>query len=432
MESGDDYKFIVHTTFNYVNLTSKALLTLKEIGPGAMVAAAFIGPGTITTASLAGMKYRYDLLWVVVVATMGTIFLQLMVSKLGALSSLGTGEAIRMKFKDSPWRLLMYVLVICAIFIGNAAYQAGNIIGAGQGLSGLLSTDTGNNSYIYYSIIGLLVFLLLNTGKYKIIEKFLVYMVVLMGVTFFFTAIMVRPDWFAVLKGIFLPKIPENSIFIILGLIGTTIVPYNLFLHANTIKNKWSPSYKSYQKSRLETILSVGGGGLITMFIVITVATIQPNQGAAMDQFRIADIMHQLSPIAGDIGKKLMSSGYFFAGFSSAITAPLAGAIAISEVMNWEQERYSSMRFKSLWFTVLVIGTSIAIFSWSPASVIVMAQFTNAIILPLMVIVIFRLLNDQNIMKQYTNTTKDNMVGILIILIAAVPIIKLIWTWIKI
>ena len=105
---------------------------LKNIGPGAMVAAAFIGPGTVTTATLAGAGYGYTSLWAIVFSIIATVILQEMSARLGVIGGMGVGEALRKKIRRKRVYIMASGLVISAILIGNAAYEAGNISGASQ------------------------------------------------------------------------------------------------------------------------------------------------------------------------------------------------------------------------------------------------------------------------------------------------------------
>lgn len=104
---------------------------LKNIGPGMLVAAAFIGPGTITTATIAGARFGYSLLWAVAFSTVATIILQLMTVRIGMIARLGVGEALRVKTQSNKaLKVIIFFLVVSAVFIGNSAYEAGNITGA--------------------------------------------------------------------------------------------------------------------------------------------------------------------------------------------------------------------------------------------------------------------------------------------------------------
>ena len=201
------------------------LKELKELGPGVLVAAAFIGPGTVTTATIAGAKTGYTLLWAVLFSVIATIFLQEMSVRLGVVAKLGVGEALRKKTQNSFWRIPVVVMVISAILIGNAAYEAGNITGAVLGFQ--VEEIAGINPLII--VVALLAFLLLFSGKYRVIEKAILGLVCLMGLVFLVTAFLLNPDWSQVLLGLFQPRFTEDHTLLVVGIIGTTVVPYNLF-----------------------------------------------------------------------------------------------------------------------------------------------------------------------------------------------------------
>ena len=125
---------------------SSLMERLKDIGPGALVAAAFIGPGTVTSCSTSGANYGYTLLWAMLLSVISVIIMQSMAARLGIVSGMGLGEALRTKFSGKTARILLAILVIAAVFIGNVAYETGNISGAVLGAQTAipaLNTSTG-------------------------------------------------------------------------------------------------------------------------------------------------------------------------------------------------------------------------------------------------------------------------------------------------
>ena len=166
-----------------------------------------------------------------------------MAARLGLVTQNGFGEAIRDVINIPILRGVAIILVIGAIVIGNAAYEGGNISGAVLGFEELFfNTSTNIAGYeIPYTpiIIGIIAFILLYTGIIKLIEWFLIILVLLMSLVFLTTAIVVQPDVIAVLKGMFVPTIKEGELLLVMGLVGTTVVPYNLFLHASIVKEKY-------------------------------------------------------------------------------------------------------------------------------------------------------------------------------------------------
>lgn len=379
-----------------------------------MVAAAFIGPGTVTTATLAGAGYGYTLLWAVLFSTLATILLQEMSARLGVAGQMGLGEAIRHKISAPAARFAAFGLVLAAILGGNTAYEAGNLTGAVLGFD---QWQIGIKLWRFNPlllVIGLVAFLLLLSGRSKMIERFLVLLVGTMSVVFFISALLLGPDWGAVLKGLFLPVIPDKALLMVVGLIGTTIVPYNLFLHASSASKRWQ-SPEELTAARWDTIISVAVGGLITMAIVITAAAALHGSGQSVDN--AGDLARQLQPLLGDWAKTFLSIGFLAAGLSSSITAPLAAAFATAGVLGWPADM-TTRRFRTIWMIVLLVGVAFALVGLKPISVILFAQVANGLLLPVIVGFLLWVMNDRELLGKYTNTTLLNMLGILVLLVA--------------
>src|SRR5690625_1538703 len=244
---------------------------LTSIGPGLLLVAAFVGPGTVTTASVAGATYGYALLWAVVFSVVGTIVLQEMSARLGVVTREGLGEASRTAFRHPVIKVIVVVLVISSVGIGSSAFQTGNLVGASLGLESL----TGIPVYVWAIAVGLGAAALLGTGAYKVLERVLMVLVGAMALVFLITAIMIRPSGEGIFQGVFTPSIPTGSIITIMALIGTTIVLPNLFLHASAVKEKWpssTPVRRALSEARFDSVLSISIGGLIALAIVITAA----------------------------------------------------------------------------------------------------------------------------------------------------------------
>ena len=156
---------------------------LKNIGPGALVAAAFIGPGTVTACTLAGAGYGYTLLWALLFATFATIILQEMSARLGLITQKGLGDNLRVMFAASVFKWPLFALIIAALYMGNAAYEAGNLSGAALGIQAL-STETQSVYRLATALIAALAALLLWFGSYKHIEKILIGLVGVMALAF--------------------------------------------------------------------------------------------------------------------------------------------------------------------------------------------------------------------------------------------------------
>ncbi len=252
----------------------------------------------------------------------------------------------------------------------------------------------------------------------------MVLLVSVMGVVFILAAILLQPSITDILRGLFIPVIPEKAGLMVVGLIGTTVVPYNLFLHASASKTKWR-SGDSLKLSRLDTILSVSLGGLITMAIMITAAV--AFEGASKDIEGIGALGEQLQPILGDWSTHVLSFGFLAAGFSSSITAPLAAAYATSEILDWK-DGLRNKNFKMVWAFVLITGIVLASLGFRPTALILFAQVANGLLLPILAIYLLWIVNDKVLMGKHVNSKLINIIGVVVIVVTLLLGFKSIFT----
>jgi len=262
---------------------------VKAIGPGAVITASFIGPGTITVCTKAGAGFGYALLWTVIFATISTIVLQEMAARLGIITQEGLGEAVVKTFDNPILKKLSMVLVGFSIVSGCVAYIAGDLAGTALGLT----TMIGGKSNVVAPLMGLIILALVYKGSFKVLEKLLTILVGLMAVIFVTTMIVAKPDLSNIFTG-FMPTIPHKSLFTVIAIIGTTIVPYNFFIHAASAKNTWKNA-DELELSKWDIYFSISMGGLITAAIIITSATLM--RGMSIQS--AADLSVQLEPLLG-------------------------------------------------------------------------------------------------------------------------------------
>lgn len=390
---------------------------LRNLGPGLLVTAAFIGPGTVTTASVAGASTGYAILWAIVFSIFATIVLQEMSARLGVVSREGLGEALRTTFDNPAIKLAAIILVVTAIGFGNAAFETGNITGAALGLE----TLSGISPQIWAIAVGIVAFALLASGAYKLIERVLVALVIVMSVVFILTAIIViRPsDVGNILAGAFVPTIPEGALITVVALIGTTVVPYNLFLHASSVQEKWPesvPTREALAESRTDTTISIVLGGIITVAILATGAAAFFGTGTEITD--AGQMAEQLEPLLGAFAKYFFAIGILAAGVTSAITAPLAAAYATSGALGWERN-LRSMKFRAVWAVVLVVGTVLAALGTNPVAAIVFAQTANGVLLPIIAVFLLFVMNRSDLLGEFKNGTVGNILGVVIVVFAA-------------
>jgi NRAMP (natural resistance-associated macrophage protein)-like metal ion transporter len=387
----------------------------QNIGPGTLVAAAFIGPGTVTLCTLAGVNFGFNLLWAMLLSIVATIFLQEMAARLGIISQKGLSEVIREEIKTPLLKQFITILILSAIVVGNASYEAGNISGGILGLEtifGEFKLNVGAISINFMSlIIGVIAFVLLYIGNYKFLEKALITLVLLMSFSFVITAIVTKPNLLDVLQGMFIPKFQEKSLLTIIGLIGTTVVPYNLFLHASLVKERWKKK-EDISFAKKDTIISITLGGLVSMAIIISAAAIP-----SKDILNAVDLAEGLVPLYGEFAKYFLALGLFAAGITSAITAPLAAAYVAQGCLGW-QGNLKSKSFRIVWILILVLGVAFSSVGINPIEIIKFAQVANGMLLPIITGVLLWIMNKKSVLGNFVNTRTQNIIGIAIFLIS--------------
>ena len=386
------------------------LARLGIVGPGAVVTAAFIGPGTVTTATVAGARFGYTLLWALTFSTIATVVLQEMAARLGLVTGAGLGEAVRRRFEGPAARLAAIALILSAIAFGNAAYETGNLLGAALGADAF----AGGGVRRWAVGAGLFAALLLWTGSYRLVERVLVALVVVMSVVFVATAVVSFPPPGELLRGLFVPTLPADpdALFVAVGLIGTTVVPYNLFLHAAAVRERWSGP-ADLGTARLDLTVSIVLGGVVSMAIVVTSAM---TQGGATPT-GAAEMAVQLEPLLGRWARVFFATGLLAAGLSSAITAPLAAAYATAGALGWPRDLRSA-RFRLVWLAVVATGIGFGAAGVRPVQAIVFAQVANGVLLPAIAVFLLLGVNDRRWMGDHANGWAMNVLGAAVVLVA--------------
>jgi len=306
-------------------------------------------------------------------------------------------------------RFFFLVLILAAILVGNTAYQGGNLSGAFLGFDKIVtlpSFSIGNQTFALRSlIIGVMAAWVLWKGNTRLIKNILLSVVLLMSASFLIAAILVQPNFMSLVKGLLLPQIPQGDWKLVVALLGTTIVPYNLFLHAALVKSKNS-QITSLAALKRDTQYAVGIGGLISICIIIAASAVQ---GAEISS--VTDLGKSLVPIYGNRAEYFVAFGLFAAGFSSAITAPLAAGYVAEECMQWSAD---SKKSKWVALLVLTIGLTMTLFELRPIEIIRLAQWANGLLLPLVGLFLWALMRkEQNRMQ--LRQTEQLIMGLIIV-----------------
>lgn len=388
--------------------------TLKEklniFGPGAVITGSFVGIGTLTTSTEAGASYGYTLLWAVLLSIITAIVLQVIVARIGIVTQEGLGVAIREQFSH-PWiKYTLIWLVVISITLGAATYISSDLTGTSLGITTFVDAPV----HYIAPVMGVIVLLLGLIGGYKAIEKLILVLIVIMCISFVTTMFVVQPDWGSVFKGTLVPEFPKGSSILIIAMVGTTVVPYNFFVHASTVQSKWkSPS--QLNESRWDTIISISVGGLVTAAILVTAATIMPGESIS----NATDLAVQLEPVFGSWAKIIIGSGIFAAGISSAVVVPLGAVYTIGSAFKWKGG-LSNKRLKFVFIFIVLIGIVVSGFGIEPLSIVLFAQALNGILLPVIAVLIMIVSNNKRRLGKYTNTLALNIIGGIICVICAV------------
>ena len=375
-----------------------------------VVSAAFIGPGTITTAAKSGALFGPELLWALLFSTLACLVLQEASARLTIASGKNLGQAIAFQYKNKRSGVAVLSLVIGAIVVGAAAYEMGNIIGAVAGSQLIFSLP----AWLLVLSIAAMAALVLSIPSLKIISTIMGIVVAFMGIVFLVTTFLIPVPFSEILKGTFIPRIPPHpeAGLLVLGLIGTTIVPYNLFLGSGIASKN-----HGIKEMRFGISVAIILGGIFSMAVLVVGTSVTGT-------FSFENLSDALIRKIGAAGKCLLGFGLFAAGFTSAVTAPMASAITIKSVFgnkNPRKWKSGSWNFRLGWVVVLLAGIIFAITNVKPVPAIILAQALNGFLLPFVSIFLFFAINNKKLMgKKLVNPVWLNAATILIITITIV------------
>jgi len=347
-----------------------------------VISAAFIGPGTVATAAQAGATHGTALLWALWFSVAATLILQEAAARIPLLTGLNLGQAIAQRF-SGPGQHRLRLALASAVAFGCAAYQTGNLLGAMLGLQLIWPTLS---SAVLLPVAGLAAWLLWQ-GRIWRIAQGLGLIVALMGLLFLVVAGQSPVSKLALFQDSFLPRLPQGSTWLVVALIGTTIVPYNLFLgsglkHGQTL---------GQMRGGLSIAVLLGGVISVTILLVGT---------GVNGELSLAQVAETIAQRTGQGSRLLFAWGLFAAGFSSATTAPLAASITLSGLIGegrptWQPD---GRAFRLTWGIVLSVGLGLGYLQVSPVPAIILAQAINGLLLPLVAIFLYVIINDHQLM----------------------------------
>jgi len=378
---------------------------LLILGPGLIATSAGNDAGGIATYSSAGAKFGYQLIWVMVVLTLSFAIVQEMCARLGAATGRGLLDLIRERF-GVGWTLFAVAIIVVA----NSGVTLSEFVGIGAA-----SELLGVSRYISVPVCAVLLWYLVIFGSYAKVEKIFL----LMTLVFFaypIAAIMGKPDWSAVAEGAFIPRIQWNSeyIFLLVGVLGTTITPYiQIFQQSSTVER--GAARRHYGDERVDAYVgSVFSNTMSVAMIIATAATLYV--AGQNDITSAADAAKALEPVVGSAAKYLFAVGLLGASLLAGAVLPLATAYAVSEAFGVPKGVNLDFRRGRTFFTIftalIVFGAAVALIPNVPIfPLLVGIQVLNGVLLPIILVFILLLINNERLTGDLKNTPIYNVLG---------------------
>lgn len=378
---------------------------LAILGPGMIAANAGNDAGAIATYSQIGAKFGYDLLWLLLLVTLSLAVVQEMCARLGAATGRGLLDLIRERF-GIGWALL----AVGVVLVANGGILVTEFVGAGAA-----AELFGVSRYYVIPAVVILLGAMMLAGNYGWVERvFLV--LTLVFLTYPLAAILARPDWGAVARGAAIPTLHPDPDYLLLvvGLIGTTITPYQQVFQQSAVVEKGIAA-EHYHVERLDTYAGAVFGNLIAAFIVIaTAATLHVVGNTAIDT--AAQAAQALRPVAGDLAQGLFALGLLGASLLAGAALPLATAYAVSEAFGFRKGVNLDFRRARVFFGVYVAligaGALVALLPDVPViSLLIGMQVLNGILLPVILLFLLLLINDRRLVGSLGNNRLENVLG---------------------
>lgn len=376
---------------------------LKYIGPGLLVTVGFIDPGNWASNMAAGSYYGYRLLWVITLSTFMLIVLQHNAAHLGIVTGLCLSEASTAYLKKGASRLLLSTAVIASV-----ATALAELLGAAIGLNMLL----GLHIRIGTVLSALLVVFMLFTNSYQKLERWIIGFVSLIGLSFIFELSLVNVGWHEALRSCFTPTVPHGSMPILMSVLGAVVMPHNLFLHSEVIQSRqWNIQGEAMIKKQLkfeflDTLLAMLSGWAINCSMLLVAAAVFFPRGTLITELPQAHAT--LRPLMGDAASVIFSVALLFSGFSSSITAAMAGG-SIFAGMFGEPFDISDSHSRTGVLITVFCAVLVIFFLKDPFQGIIWSQIVLSIQLPWTIFSLIHLTSSPGVMGKFMNSQRDKI-----------------------
>jgi NRAMP (natural resistance-associated macrophage protein)-like metal ion transporter len=393
------------------------LMFLSVIGPGIITANADNDVGGITTYSLAGAQFGYSLLWLLIPVTIALVVVQEMCARMGAVTGKGLADLIRENFgaKVTFWVLLVFFLA----GLGNTASEFAGIASAAP----IFQTSiTWLSKYLLVPVSAVFVFTVVTRGNYRLVER-IFFFFCFVYISYVISGFIVKPNWHDVMQQFIFPHFTPTKAYILMavGVIGTTISPWMQFYIQSAIVEK-GVKIQEYGYSRIDVATGAIFTDVIAFFIIVASAAtifVHNQHAGAGGQIAINDagqLAAALAPLAGKYASLLFAIGLLNAAIFAASILPLSTAYYVCEAFGFAsgvEKRFSEAPiFYGLYAALLAIGAAAVLVPGAPLlAIIFYSQVLNGALLPVVLILMLLLINNRELMGDYTNSLLFNVIA---------------------
>lgn len=404
--------------------TQGGLEILKYIGPGLLVTVGFIDPGNWASNLAAGADYGYALLWMVTLSTIMLILLQHNVAHLGIATGLCLSEAAATYLPPTASKTVLGSAMLASISTSLAEILGGAIA---------LQMLFGIPVRIGALLVLIFVLIMLFTNSYRLIEKWIIAFVSIIGLSFIYELSLVTIDWPAATKAWVTPSFPQGSIVIIMSVLGAVVMPHNLFLHSEVIQSRqWNLSDDKVIKKQLryeyvDTILSMVIGWAINSAMILLAASTFFVSGTPVSELQQADSL--LQPLLGSNATIIFAVALLFAGIASTITSGMAAG-SIFAGMFKEPYDIKDTHSRTGVILSLIVAFLIIILISDPFKGLIYSQMALSIQLPITVFTQVYLTSSEKVMGKFRNSTFTKYLLYTIGIVVTVLNLMLLWSFV--
>ncbi|MCX7683116.1 MAG: Nramp family divalent metal transporter [Anaerolineae bacterium] len=379
-----------------LHLLGRLWFLIAIFGPGLITASADNDAPGIATYSMAGSTYGYRFLWLLVAVTIGEVVVQETAARMGAVTGKGTADLIRERFGVRTTTFAMFCLLLANL--GTTVAQFAGIAAAAELL--------GLSRYIAVPLAAVLIGFVVLRGSYAYVEKVLL-VLCLSALSYVASAFILQPPWEEILLGAIRPSFQGDPKFILAALatVGTTITPWGIVYIQASVADK-GVDVERYHYTRWDVTLGAIWGNLVSAFIIICTAATLYVHGISVETAQQAALA--LEPLAGEWARHLFSVGLLGASLLAASVLPLSTTYAICEAFGWERGLDRKAReapiYYGLYVGMLVLSTLFVLIPGMPLFPIMwLSQSVNAILLPVLLILVLKLAGDPRLMGRWRN-----------------------------